>query len=132
MKTMTHDKLFQLRVKTRTDRAPIIITAFDANRTDPNTGHIFIDVEVKQAGDTIFKRGDTYCAVSRWMSIDGIEAKELVLSLVAMQPGDTDSEFFANYSERQLEWARENGEALDCEREFRYCDENGNVRSKKR
>lgn len=54
--------------------------------------------------------------------LDGIEAKEGVLSLVAMKPGDTDEEYFADYTEEQLAFAKEYGEALSCEREARYCN----------
>jgi hypothetical protein len=46
-----------------------------------------------------------------------------------MRPGDTDAEYFADYTEDQLDWARSNGEGLSCEREYRYCDpETGAVR----
>jgi hypothetical protein len=118
--------LFTLRVRVRTDRPTIIIHAFDG----PNFSctHSRIDVEVRMGGKVIFPRGATYCAVPAGTSTDGIDAKELVMSLVAMQPGDTDDEYFASYTPEQLAFAKEYGEALGCEREYRYCDENGNVR----
>ena len=135
MRTLRDDPtfLFALRVSVRRDEPPVMIYAFDANHTDPRTGHHRIDVEVRHAGRVIFPRGATWCAVNRWTSIDGIDAKELVLSLVAMKPGDTDDECFAHYTADQLAFAEQYGEELSSEREFRYCDpETGFVRTPKR
>jgi hypothetical protein len=52
--------------------------------------------------------------------MDGDGAKELVSSLIAMKPGDTDKEYFDNYTSEQLEWARQNGEYLSMLAEDRY------------
>lgn len=98
----------------------IVIHAYDANRTDPNTGHMRIDAELRQGGKVIFGRGDTYCAVNRWTAIDSDAAKALVLSLFAMKPGDTDPDYFASYTPEQLEWASANGEYLSMVAEERY------------
>lgn len=120
--------LFTLRVRVRTDRPTIVIHAFDGNHVG-EYGHSRIDVEVRMGGKTIFARGDTYCAVPAGTTLDGIKAKDLVMSLVAMMPGDTDDEYFASYTPEQLAFAEEYGDFLDCERQLRYCDENGEVRS---
>jgi len=125
------ENLFTLRVRPRTDRPMIVIRAFDGNHVG-SYGHTRIDVEVRMGGEIIFPRGATYCGVPRGTTIDGIEAKELVLSLIAMKPGDTDPEYFASYTPEQIAFAREYGEALDLERECRYCDDNGNVRRARR
>jgi hypothetical protein len=119
--------LFTLRI--RLGKAPtVIIHAFEAPYYQYSaTGHTRIDVEVRQGGKTIFSLGDTYCAVPRGTSLDGIEAKALVLSLVAMRPGDTDPSYFDSYTPEQLAWAKEYGDFLNCEKERRYCDENGEV-----
>lgn len=101
------------------------IFAFDANYTDPETGHMRIDVEVWHGPDCIFRVGDTWCAVNKWTSLDSDAAKELVLSLVAMRPGDTDSEYFNRYTPEQLSFASAFGEELGLVRESRYCDGNG-------
>lgn len=116
------DHLFTLRVRAFVGEPMIIIHAYDANHRD-STGHNRIDVEVKQGGKVIFKRGDTWCATAAHTSIDGTEAKELVMGLVAMKPGDTDDDYFKGYSAEQLAWANKYGEHLDCERQFRYCKE---------
>jgi hypothetical protein len=125
MKDPSH--LFTLRVRPDKSGQTIIIHAFDANHVD-STGHNGIEVEVRHAGKTIFPRGQLYCGTSRYVAVDSIAARELVLSLVAMRPGDTDSDYFADYSADQLDWASEHGEIIGAVREYRYCDGNGNVR----
>jgi hypothetical protein len=122
----SHDFLFELQVKLGGKLCRIF--AFDANHTCRTHGHMRIDVEVHHGGSVIFPRGATYCAVPRGVSIDGVEARELVMSLVAMKPGDTDSEYFEYYTPEQLEFAEAYGEEIGMVREFRFCDENGNVK----
>lgn len=106
---------------------PCQIYALYANHTG-SMGHMRIDVEVWHAGVCVFPRGATYCAVPRWTRIDSNDAKELVLWLVAMKPGDTDSEYFEAYTADQLEFAGNYGEEISMVREERFCDENGNVK----
>lgn len=111
-----HDFLFTLRpVK------GVTVHAFDANYRD-NTGHRRIDVEVHADGKVVFPRGATWCSVPRGCTVDGVDARELVLSLVAMKPGDTDADYFESYTEAQLSFADTYGEAIDYVRQLRYCD----------
>lgn len=93
-----------------------------------NDSHTRIDCELYHGGNVVFPRGSTWCGMPRGSSLDGNEAKELVASLFAMRPGDTDREYFDSYTPEQLAWAEANGEELGIEREIRYCDENGAVR----
>jgi len=115
--------LFTLRVK-RFKEPSVVIYAFDGGGQRPN--HTRIDVEVRQGGKVIFPRNALYCATPG--CIDDDSAKELVMSLVAMRPGDTDRDYFDSYTPAQREWAERNGEELSCEREARYCDGNGNLK----
>ena len=120
--------LFELRVKPHRDRPVIIVRAWEGGFRHPNRTRL--DVEVRQDGAVIFPRGSLWCGIPSHQSIDGIDAKELVLSLVGMKPGDTDRDYFDSYTADQLAWAEEFGEALSCEREARYCDpETGSVKS---
>ena len=111
------DYLFGLRVKFHD--GTLTVRAYDANRTS-GYGHSYIDIEVKWNGRVLFKRGDTNCGVNAWTSIDGKEARELVLSTLAMKPGDTDPGYFDNYTPEQLEWASSHGEELSMIAEDRY------------
>src|SRR5262245_54308880 len=93
-------------------------------------GRVKLTVEVRHGNRVIFPAGQLYCALHG--SSDGIEARELIMSLVAMRPGDTDRDYFDGYTPEQLAWAERHGERIDMERERRYCDRDGNVRGTKR
>lgn len=128
--------LFTLRVRvapydwTTKNSTPsmVVVRAFETPYTYSASGHTRIDVEVRHNGRIVFPVGATWCAVPAGCTTDGIRAKELVLATIAMRPGDTDSEYFASYTPEQLAFSERYGEELSCERERRYCDENGNVR----
>lgn len=105
----------------------VIIRAFDDLGWD-DAGRVKLTVEVRHGGKVIFPRGKLTCALHG--SSDGLKARELVLSLVAMRPEDTDADYFADYTPEQLEWAETYGELIGAERETRYCDANGNPRTR--
>lgn len=113
--------LFEQRI--RLGKETCRIMAYDANHTDRHTGHMRIDVEVFFAGERVFTLGELYCAVNRWTAIDSDAAKALVLSLVAMKPGDTDADYFASYSPEQLAFAEAHGEEIDMARMWRFGDD---------
>lgn len=124
------DPAFTLRVRLyRPEHDPrlITITAYDdlVPGWDP-AGRVRLTCEVRHGSTVVFPKGQLTCALHA--ASDGIGAKELVMALVAMRPGDTDADYFADYTPEQLAWVTEHGEALSCEREARYCDEDGNVR----
>lgn len=60
---------------------------------------------------------------SGWFSVDGDEAAECVLKFASLQPGDTDPEFFEDYSPTQIAFVEAYGEAIDSERECRFPEE---------
>ena len=114
------------------DKRLILVTAYDDNWSLADT-HGRIDVEVRHGGEVIFPRGQLYCAVSKACghSSDGVAARELVMSLVAMRPsagGGEGEDYYANYTPAQLAWVEQHGEALDMVRFDRYCDADGNCR----
>ena len=99
------------------------IYAYDANHTDPRSGHMRIDVEVWLGPECVFPRGQLYCAVNRWTAIDSDAAKELVLSLVAMKLGDTDRDYFRGYTAEQLGWAEEYGDEINMVKYDRFGED---------
>lgn len=130
---MLTDPAFTLRVKLYRDSAPlIVIRAYDHNARLQDS-HNRVDIEVRQGGKVVFPLGQLYVGIPKASghATDGLYAKEAVMSCVAMAPGDTDADYFASYTSEQLDWARENGEALGMERETRYCDANGNPKSER-
>lgn len=123
-----HNVCFRLRVRLST-RITLLVTAWDNGPSGPY-GHQRIDVEAavvwpdgkrrKPVRSVIFAKGDTYCGLASGHCTDGPEAKELVLSLIAMKPGDTDSDYFADYTPEQLEFVNSYGEELSMIAEERY------------
>lgn len=117
----------RIRLYIRTHDSRIItITAYDDLPSD-SAGRVRLTCEVKHGSEVIFERGKLTCGLHK--ASDSIEAKELVMGLVAMRPGDTDRDYFAGYTAAQRAWVIQHGEELSAERERRYCDENGHVRS---
>lgn len=102
------------------------ITAYD-DASSSGT-HFRVDFEVKHAGEVIFPRGQLWVRIPVGHGTDSLYAKEAVLSSVAMKPTYPDDDFFADYTPEQLAWVKAHGDALNSEREDRYCDENGNPR----
>jgi hypothetical protein len=122
--------LFTLRLSISGGRR-VTIRAFEGRRTEPN--HTRIECELwlgspRKNRQPLFPRKDFHVGLVNGNSLDGIEAKELVLSLFCLKPGDTDDEFFKDYTPEQLAFFKDNGDELGLIRETRYCDENGNVR----
>ncbi len=123
---------FTLRVRLYNpthDTRTITITAFDDLGWD-FAGRVKLTCEVRHGGRVIFPRGQLTCALHG--SSDGVGAKELVMSLVAMYPsagGGEGEEYYSDYTPEQMEWCEAHGGALDMERMDRYCDPNtGEVR----
>ncbi len=119
---------FTLRIRPYHDDSPlIIIRAYDDLGWD-EAGRVKLTCEVRQAGLVIFPRGQLYGAVHG--TSDGTRARELVMALVAMAPdagSGVDDGYWADYTESQLVWVNMHWEALDAERDARYCDESGGV-----
>lgn len=71
-----------------------------------------------QDDELIFSGDDFY--PSPLYAVDSKESANALLGFLSLQPGDTDNEYFENYTERQMQFALEHGEALSI---FCYDDE---------
>lgn len=122
---------FTLRVKlynSAHDKRLIVIRVFDDLGWD-SAGRVKLTCEVRHGGKVIFPRGQLYCALHG--SSDGIKAKEAIMDLVGMAPdagGGEGEDYYSDYTPEQIEWCNAHWEALGCERQARYCDENGNIK----
>jgi hypothetical protein len=118
---------FTLRVQLyRREHDPrlITITAFDDLPCDER-GAFRITVEVKHGRDVIFPRGQLVCTCAPGWTTDGIRARDLVMDLVAMAPdagSGVGDDYWEGYTPDQLAWANRYWEALNVERQARYCD----------
>ncbi len=122
--------LFTIRVKLP-GNITLVANAWEGTTTD-GMGHSRIDVEAvlfqhdpswsKPTRMVVFPRGSTWCGLPSHVPLDGKKAKGLVLSLLAMKPGDTDEDYFASYTSAQLTFATAYGDELAMVAEERYGD----------
>ena len=126
------NQCFQLLIPTST-QSRIVVRCYDDLGWD-SAGRIKLTYEVRYAGEIIFPRGQLYSAVH--CASDSDEAKAHVLSHLAMHPGDgsgVDDEFYAGYTEQQLDFVITHGETIEMIRDERYCDpETGEVKRRDR
>jgi hypothetical protein len=119
--------LFFLRVRLD-ETTTLVVHAFEGPFQPPN--HTRIDVTarvVRRDGDktmrqTLWERGEAWCGIPAHQTIDGDDAKECVLSLLAMKPGDTDSSYFDGWTEDQLAFAETYGETVWMAKHDRFGD----------
>ncbi len=99
------------------------LTTFDTGQTDAD-GKWVIAYRLTQrsAGrtETIFNGDDFHC--SPLDAIDSDQACASLLGFLTLRPGDTDAEYFANYTDRQLTFANEHAETLAVEVSARFGD----------
>lgn len=112
MTTRANDFLFEVKFRLyRQQKGFVTIRAYNTGRMGPH-GHTTLRCELVFNGETIFSDGSV--GVPSHQSLDGDYAKELVVSLFCMKPGDTDPDFFADYTEAQLDFVSNHGESLYC------------------
>jgi hypothetical protein len=116
--------LFSLRVRLG-GTTRLVVHAFENYGANYGGSHTRIDAEatlIREGGrrETLWPRGATWCGIPNGKSIDGEDAKELVLSLLAMKPGDTDEDYFAGWTQAQLDFASRYGEELSLTAMDRY------------
>lgn len=73
----------------------------------------------------LFKDEDYGC--SPMHAIDSNSAVEGLMSFLALRLGDTDPEYFRDYTPLQRDYCGQHAEALGGEVDSRFCDENGRV-----
>lgn len=63
---------------------------------------------------TVLFEGDEF-SPGAGMCVDSDEAIEGLMGFLTLRPGDTDREYFDNYTPAQLEYCSQHAEALSCE-----------------
>lgn len=82
---------------------------YDTYRRDEYGKHI-LAYQFFDQGKLIFEGQDFHC--SPMHPIDSLDAAYSLLSFLALQPGNTDEEYFEYYTPEQLAWAEARGEEL--------------------
>ena len=75
-------------------------------------GRCNLSYSLKEGKKVIFKGSDF--GPSPMYSIDGDKTVAALLSFLTLKPGDTDPDYFANYTPEQFAFASEHGEAIQC------------------
>lgn len=123
--------LFTMRAyvnATRTFRGNLVtIRAFEGPRVEPNHTQLYCELWLGSPSKRckpLFPRDAFNVGIPAHECIDGREARECVLSLFCLKPGDTDEEFFEHYTPEQLDFVRTYGEELDTVRYARFPELN--------
>lgn len=105
---------FSLRAKSH-DGKSIVIKAVEVGKDFRS--HVRLNIEVKVGGKVLFPMGELFVGVPFTQAVNGNFAKELVCSCVAMQPGDTDADYFEIYTPEQLAFVKANTDILTMKAE---------------
>lgn len=74
--------------------------------------HTTLFCELRTRDGVIFPRESSWVGIPGYQTIDGRHAKESVVALFCLKPGDTDDDFFADYTEAQLDFVNRYAEEL--------------------
>lgn len=86
------------------------LEVFDLRRTD-RYGKAVVTYRLTHDGEVVFPEGaDFHCSPLNSPDDDGTVAA--ILSFCALKPGDTDPDYFADYTPAQLAWCRRFGDEL--------------------
>lgn len=105
----------------------VTIRAFEGPHVEPNHTRLWCELwqgSPSKRRKPLFPRDDFYVGIPAHETIDGRSARECVLSLFCLKPGDTDSDFFAHYTPEQLTFVKAHGEELDMVRCSRFPELN--------
>jgi hypothetical protein len=86
------------------------LNTWDTGRTD-SYGKSILRYQFQDGkGNLLFEGEDFAC--SPMHAIDSDESVRALLSFLVLRPGDTDEEYFENYTQEQMDFANEHGEIL--------------------
>ncbi len=75
--------------------------------------------EYDSGNATVLFEGSDFSASPMW-AVDSNECMAGLMGFLTLRPGDTDEEYFDEYTQRQLEFCDHHAESLSCEVEFRF------------
>jgi hypothetical protein len=137
---MAHDILRKVKLQGR--KGDYVLTTWDTHRRD-QWGKYILGYSLtgphgkgKRSTKPIFTGEDYH--VGAGQAIDSDSAIRALIGFLAIQPGDTDDEYFDKYTKRQLRFAKEEGEELsmyameDADDPYPLEDVGGRAGGKKR
>jgi hypothetical protein len=90
-----------------------VLSLYDAHRTDEYGKHVLAYVLAWDKAYTdavIFRGDDLHCAPGT--AIDSDESAGALLSFLSLKPGDTDDDYFNDYTQAQIDFVLEYGDDL--------------------
>jgi hypothetical protein len=88
-------------------------------------GYTFYQINGEGDVDVIFKGKDFGC--SPLHAIDSDETIKSLMSFLTLRLGDTDAEYFKDYSEKQKEFSEQHAEALSWTVAFQFPSLSGSI-----
>ena len=85
------------------------LNTWDTGRID-HLGKSIIRYQFQHGDKLLFEGSDFAC--SPMNAVDSDECVRALLSFLTLRPGDTDAEYFTDYTQEQLDFANEHGETL--------------------
>lgn len=107
---MHSDHEFLRRVQFNLGGQRFALTLWDTHRTDSLDKSV-LAYRLNHNGRTLFA-GDDFCA-SPMYAIDADETVKGLMCFLTLRPGDTDAEYFADYTDAQREYCNLYAEQLD-------------------
>lgn len=85
---------------------------WDTHRTDDD-GKWCLGYALSMAGGVVLFQGeDFYCP--KWQAADSDATVRALMTFLTLRPGDTDAEYFADYTPEQLSYCDHHAEALSA------------------
>jgi hypothetical protein len=88
------------------------LRVYDLNKRN-SLGKNVLGYEFYDKKALIFK-GEDFCC-SPLHAVDSLNVVASILTFLSLCPGDTDAEYFEDYTQQQIEWRDQNAEMLDNE-----------------
>ena len=105
------------------------LTTWDTNRKDYMgkwlLGYSLVMVEsfaVCGRKHTVLFEGEDF-GCSSLHAVDSDATITAIMSFLTLRPGDTDRDYFAGYTQAQLDYCAQHAEALSCEVEHRFPED---------
>lgn len=81
-----------------------VLKVWDTNTRDHPHGRHILAYKLYDGDELIFKGTDFCCSLCK--AVDSVETIEGILAFLSLRPGDTDREYFDDYTPRQMEWCQ--------------------------
>ncbi len=114
----TYEHLFRLRVRLEPGKGGTAVIDAWSHEMIRRDGKSHVVCQLRFGGRTIFD--PDHFAIGMPGCVDDDSAKASVLGWMSVKPGDTDAEFFDDFTPEQLEFVEHYGEELSLVRELRF------------